>query len=598
MKKKFTLLCLALLTVLVGKAQTVYFATGFDNGMPQGVTTYDLDGRTPSIDMQKLGFEVGKGWVVAKGVDPTDTLNNVAISTSWYKTAGAANDWMVLPAVNVNSDKAVLTFRAMARDKEYRDGFKVYISDKGNEPADFTTAPVLTVSKEQSAWTQHSISLADYVGKTVYIAIVNDSKDKAALYVDDIFVGVPSAVGLETGLARVINEYGDLKLTGSVFAAGDQEVTGYTVGYAIGEQRFEQHFDGVLKVGKKTDFILDQTFHIDRNETLDYAVWVKSGADSTGVSGRVSAYPWKIVSEEVTGTWCGYCIRGIVSMAQMKETYPDSFIGIAVHSSSANWTDAMADGVEDYLNTLFSRCGISGYPHCVMNRNALYSIDPLEMYTTYNTIRNGRMNICGISLTATCDETTGNIKAETDVHFAADVQNADYKLVYVLLENDVHRTHEQLGLADNVPTGYEQNNYYAGNAYGEMGGYEKKPSVIKAEDMWYQDVARAIWPDYDGIGGIIPETVKEGDRFSHSYEMEWPENVLEKENTELVVMLLDKNGIVVNADKVEITGITSGIGSVATASKAGNNVMYNIMGQRVYKGAKGIKIVNGKKIVM
>ena len=92
--------------------------------------------------------------------------------------------------------------------------------------------------------------------------------------------------------------------------------------------------------------------------------------------------------------------------------------------------------------------------------------------------------------------------------------------------------------------------------------------------------------------------MNEGDRFSHSYEMEWPENVLEKENTELVVMLLDKNGIVVNADKVEITGITSGIGSVATASKAGNNVMYNIMGQRVYKGAKGIKIVNGKKIVM
>ena len=162
----------------------------------------------------------------------------------------------------------------------------------------------------------------------------------------------------------------------------------------------------------------------------------------------------------------------------------------------------------------------------------------------------------------------------------------------------MHRTHEQLGLADNVPTGYEQNNYYAGNAYGEMGGYEKKPSVIKAEDMWYQDVARAIWPDYDGIGGIIPETVNEGDRFSHSYEMEWPENVLEKENTELVVMLLDKNGIVVNADKVEITGITSGIGSVATASKADSNVMYNIMGQRVDKGAKGIKIVNGKKIVM
>lgn len=595
MKKMIFTLCAAASLATV-QAQDTYLMTDFSEGIPSTFTLVDNDGRTPSTDMQKLGFAVGTPWVA---VDEGKNGNMVAASTSWYKNAGQSDDWMITPPINVKEAKAVLSWRAKASDKDYRDGYKVYISTTGSGIECFDkTAPFFQTSKENAEWTRHEVSLADYVGQTVYIAFVNDSKDKACLYVDDIFLGVPSAVGLETGLARVINEYGDLKLTGSVFAAGDQEVTGYTVGYAIGEQRFEQHFDGVLKVGKKTDFILDQTFHIDRNETLDYAVWVKSGADSTGVSGRVSAYPWKIVSEEVTGTWCGYCIRGIVSMAQMKENYPDSFIGIAVHSSSANWTDAMADGVEDYLNTLFSRCGISGYPHCVMNRNALYSIDPLEMYTTYNTIRNGRMNICGISLTATCDETTGYIKAETDVHFAADVQNADYKLVYVLLENDVHRTHEQLGLADNVPTGYEQNNYYAGNAYGEMGGYEKKPSVIKAEDMWYQDVARAIWPDYDGIGGIIPEKVNEGDRFSHSYEMEWPENVLEKENTELVVMLLDKNGIVVNADKVEITGITSGIGSVATASKAGNNVMYNIMGQRVYKGAKGIKIVNGKKIVM
>lgn len=228
MKKKFTLLCLALLTVLVGKAQTVYFATGFDNGMPQGVTTYDLDGRTPSTDMQKLGFEVGRGWVVAKGVDPNDTLNDVAVSTSWYKNAGAANDWMVLPAVNVNSAKAVLTFRAMARDKEYRDGFKVYISDKGGVPDSFTTAPVLTVSKEQSTWTQHSVSLAGYAGKTVYIALVNDSKDKAALYVDDIFVGVPSHVGLQVSLGRTYDGYGDVPVAFKVNAK-NKDVRGFTL---------------------------------------------------------------------------------------------------------------------------------------------------------------------------------------------------------------------------------------------------------------------------------------------------------------------------------------------------------------------------------
>ena len=596
---KKTALALCALTMFAGRthAQDTYLAADFTEGIPSTFTLVDNDQRTPSTDMQKLGFAVGTPWIaIEEGKDG----NTVAASTSWYKNAGQSDDWMITPAINVGSEMAVLAWRAKASDKEYRDGYKVYVSTTGSGISDFDkTAPLFETAKENADWTSREISLADYQGKTVYIAFVNDSKDKSCLYVDDLFVGVPSNVGIAPAISRVINEYGELKLSGTVYAAGDKEVTGYTIGYTIGSEQYEQTFDGVLKPGKSTDFVLDQPFTINRNETLNYTVWVKSGADSTGVSGRMSAYPWKIVSEEVTGTWCGYCIRGIVAMAKMKETYPDSFIGIAVHSSSASWTDAMAAGVEDYLNTLFSRCSITGYPHCVMNRNAMYSIDPAEMFTTYAIIRNGRMNNCGISLSASCDEMTGNIKAETDVYFAADVQNADYKLVYVLLENDVHRTHEQLGIEEGKPTGYEQNNYYAGNAYGEMGGYEKKPSMIKAEDMWYQDVARAIYPDYDGVSGIIPDVVNEGDHFSHSYEMEWPDNVLEKENTELVVMLIDKNGLIVNADKVEITGITSGISTVAAAGKANSDVMYNIMGQRINnKGSKGIKIMNRKKIVM
>ena len=64
MKKSLFTLCIALLSAVGGHAQTTYFQTGFDGGMPEGVSTYDLDGRTPSVDMKNLGFEVGKGWIV------------------------------------------------------------------------------------------------------------------------------------------------------------------------------------------------------------------------------------------------------------------------------------------------------------------------------------------------------------------------------------------------------------------------------------------------------------------------------------------------------------------------------------------------------
>ena len=36
----------------------------------------------------------------------------------------------------------------------------------------------------------YEISLREYEGKTIHIAFVNDSEDKATLYIDDITVGV------------------------------------------------------------------------------------------------------------------------------------------------------------------------------------------------------------------------------------------------------------------------------------------------------------------------------------------------------------------------------------------------------------------------
>lgn len=44
-------------------------------------------------------------------------------------------------------------------------------------------------------------------------------------------------------------------------------------------------------------------------------------------------YPRKIVMEEETGTWCGWCVRGIETIERMHTKYPDNFIAIALHTS-------------------------------------------------------------------------------------------------------------------------------------------------------------------------------------------------------------------------------------------------------------------------
>lgn len=596
MKKSIIITCMAIAPTTVALSQDTYFQTGFDEGIPSTFTLHDMDERTPSTDMQKLGFAVGTPWITT--TEGTDS-NKVACSTSWYKNAGQSDDWMITGAIEVKSAKAMLTWRARASDREYRDGYKVYISEKGTAIEDFDKSKSLFATpKENYQWTARDASLADYVGKTVYIAFVNDSKDKTCLYIDDIFVGVPSAVKFSLDLPRVIRHYGEVTLSGQAFASEGKNVTGYTIGYAIGDNSCEQKFYGTLTADKKVDFTMDRKFHIDRNQTLNYKAWIKSGTDSVGVSGRVSAYPWKLVSEEVTGTWCGYCVRGLVAMKTMNAKYPDSFIGIALHNSSTSWIDAMAAGVEDYHDRLYSSCKISGYPHSVYNRNPMLSIDPGNMEQYHDAILKTYTNNCGVELNATYDESTGKINAQTDVYFAQQMEKADYKLAYVVVENNVHRTHEDLGIEEGKPTGYEQSNYYANGATGEMGGFENLPNPVPAEQMWYNDVARAIYPDYDGISGIIPATIAEGDHFTHQYTLELTSNVLNKENTELIVLLLDKNGIIANADKVAIKGLTNGIATVKASPTKGNDIYYNLNGQRVDHPSKGIFIHNGRKIVL
>ena len=44
-----------------------------------------------------------------------------------------------------------------------------------------------------------------------------------------------------------------------------------------------------------------------------------------------ATYDRVTVVEEGTGTWCGWCVRGIVALEYMRENYPDKFIGIGVH---------------------------------------------------------------------------------------------------------------------------------------------------------------------------------------------------------------------------------------------------------------------------
>ena len=73
-----------------------------------------------------------------------------------------------------------------------------------------------------------------------------------------------------------------------------------------------------------------------------------------------------VVMEEMTGTGCPWCTRGIAGMEKCRATFGDDFIGIAYHLY--NNTDPM-------YPSAYPKLGMTGAPSCILNRSGEI-IDP------------------------------------------------------------------------------------------------------------------------------------------------------------------------------------------------------------------------------
>lgn len=272
------------------------------------------------------------------------------------------------------------------------------------------------------------------------------------------------------------------------------------------------------------------------NETSAYLMCLSSG------------YPRNVVVEEWTGTWCGWCPRGIVGMTYMNENYGDKgFIGIAVHWDDAMQTNSYSEFVYKYVD---------GFPGCIMDRNI--SFDPNAAYLEqYYNIHRQIPAITQISLSANYSAVNPTIiNVESNVEFLLDAIDSPYRIAYVITE-------------DNVGP-YSQTNYFAGGKEGEMGGWEKSPAKVST---YFNEVARNIVTAM-GIEGSIPVDIEKGKVYSHKYDIS-TSFIRNINNCHVVAMVLNKlTGRVENAVKTGIT-VTDGIadavadGSVAVTPVAG-----------------------------
>lgn len=298
--------------------------------------------------------------------------------------------------------------------------------------------------------------------------------------------------------------------------------------------------------------------------------------------------PKKVVVEDFTGLWCGYCPRGIVALENFAKLYPAQFIGIAAHNG-----DVIS--CADYEEYIYNN--ISGFPIGYFDR----TVKDADLYfgyaTSYPVHFQGEVpfkNALAIraeaqpQLTATwTDGTRSAIRAEVKTSFLIDRDNCPYRYAFVLTEDGMSGT-----TAD-----WMQSNYYGGMTAqypdDDMKRFTEGGSKIM---MSYDDVAVQGWELYRGIANSVSASVKKDVADEYVTTLDISENKLiqNKDNLKLVVMLLNTDtGCIVNADEVSIVPDPTGIEGIRDNgnSDAHEVARYNLNGVRMAAPAKGMQIV-------
>lgn len=517
--------------------------------------TYDLDQLTPSSLMNSLGFRKGTAWL-GEFRDTYTSENCFAGATSNYVPAGKADDWLVLKdPINVPSEGYVLLWKSQSLDLVKKDGLNIYISTEGNvAPTNFSAQPVFTIEEEDAGktentdgeWINHSISLDDYVGKDIWFAFANQSEDKMMICLDEIEIRKRTQITFESKTVRMTTS-GNLEIKG-VITAKENTVNNFKAYYltASGDSFGEEFKDLSVAPGQSYEFSISKHMNAgdDIGSFVPYQFWVEANGATVLIKDSVAVVPFepihKVVIEEGTGQWCGYCPLGILAFEYLLPKYKEQLIAIAVHNN-----DVMT--VAEYDKGL----GFQAFPNGKVNRKATCSPTTASYeFEGSGTFHDGLVKELAIIPEAEVRLTNASMNADiislkSETRFLLNPTSNNYRLAYVVISNGYKAAGAQV---NNL---YSTSKYETFGKFG-LGGEYGQPYV---ENLLYDEVACGIFPSFNGAEGIIPDQPVLNEVYTHDFEIDLKsgKNINSDVELELIVMLINgKDGSIVNADKVKL----------------------------------------------
>lgn len=374
---------------------------------------------------------------------------------------------------------------------------------------------------------------------------------------------------------------------------GYESVSSIDFDYELGEQKGSVHYElpealASIYGRRMTVSLPFGVPEVKYNNSLKVTVTKVNGsanADPQPTAGSevnviTRAATHRVVMEEYTGTWCGFCVKGTAAVERMLSLYPDDFIPVVLHGGS----DPMVT-LKEFPNE------VPGFPHSWIDR--AFDCDPYsglyddEFFGIEKTFleRRALPAPADIELTAALDE-QNNVTVDTSVRFV-EIPESGYELAYALLED---------GLKGDGPL-WKQSNYYAG---------EKPEKFIpemerfcngtgKMDNMVYNEVV-VMAPDIMGVAGSVSFESTDVP-VKHQYVFASVDNaetiygqkiVQDLNQLSVVAMLIDtSDGHIANAAKTHVTS-PGAVDTVGDDTSAVAVEWYSVDGRRLSAPCGGI----------
>lgn len=551
---------------------------------------YEGDHNKPSSAMQDLGFDADNSpWLFVIREDESSS-DYCAASTSIYNPTGKSDDWMAIPRLSIENADYYLSFDVQSYYKSKADRLKVLVLEddavysnfpkelydkfkaNGKVLYDEQLTPGESEEDLTGDWTHVEKSLAEYAGKNIYIAFVNENDNQSMIFLDNLKVYYKGDFNFVSNVESTQINKESTNVGVIVKVTGDKTYNTINATLTSEDGSFKSTYTDTpskpITSAENYSFTFPDKLPLTVGAQNKYTISIDLGGTVYSQTNTISNLAFEttkhVVIEEGTGAWCGNCPLGILAMENLEKLYGEQIIPVAIHS-------AQGEGdIYDY-SAYTSYLGISTFPTGLVNRiDTVYApaissgndyyFETSEGNKTFHDIAKRELENYAVADVcidkAVYDVESKNIQIMGNVNYALDMNSLNHNIAFVVLEDDLY------GI---------QSNYFCNNTnpffgkFGSGGEFGEKSPLIQ-----YVDVARKVPNNnFAGESGLIPVSVTAGQPVAFNKVFSLPENVSNWDNAKVVVMLIDANTErVLNAARLKFAAGTAGIND-ATVSENG-----------------------------